>query len=306
MESIMKPTVSRILLLMLLSWVSASAIGQPIGDKPSYLWGSISSVPNQDAIRATIWAPGLDEGYVPQGLAHIDSTILVASYKSTDPKVGTGPCRVFAVSTATGKQTGYFDMPEDCGHAGGLVMIDSGTVIVSDTRMLYKIDLRRALEAKLALPALLSVAKLSGLVKGSFVDFDGRDVWVGSSEKTPEKARAFRLSLQIFKEDGKTATINETAALSSIPIPTEANGLAFDKKGEMWISASSSKFGALYRLNANTGAILGKYDVVIGIEDLSFDQEGSLWSVSEAGSRRWAKWSHTFPVIFRIDVAKLK
>lgn len=48
------------------------------------------------------------------------------------------------------------------------------------------------------------------------------------------------------------------------------------------------------------------YDVAIGIEDLSFDQEGSLWSVSEAGSRRWAKWSQTFPVIFRIDVAQLK
>ena len=302
----MKPKVSRILALMLVFCISASVFGQPIGDKPSYLWGGISSVANQESISAMIWAPGLDDGYVPQGLAQTDSTVLVASYKSTDPKVGTGPCRVFAVSTATGKQTGYFDMPDDCGHAGGLVMIDPDTVIVSDTRMLYKIDLKRALVAKLALPALLSVAKLSGLVKGSFVDFDGKDLWVGSSEKTSEKARAFRLSLKIFNEDRKTATINETMALSSIPIPTEANGMAFDRKGVMWIAASSSKFGALYRLNPGTGDVLSKYDVVIGIEDLSFDQEGNLWSVSEAGSRRWAKWSQTFPVIFRIDVAKLK
>jgi outer membrane protein assembly factor BamB len=302
----MKLAVWHILSITLACCVSASAMGQPLGDKPTYLKADLSSVANQNAIGTTIWAPGLDDGYVPQGLAHIDSTVLVASYKSVDPKVGSGPCRVFAVSTVTGKQTGYFDMPEDCGHAGGLVMIDTGTVIVSDTRMLYKIDLKRALEAKLALPALLSVAKLSGLVKGSFVDFDGKDIWVGSSEKTPEKARAYRLSLQIFKARGKTATINETMALSSIPIPTEANGLAFNQKGEMWIAASNSKFGALYRLNPSTGEVMGQHDVVIGIEDLSFDQQGNLWSVSEAGSRRWATWRQTFPVIFRLDVAKLK
>jgi streptogramin lyase len=74
----------------------------------------------------------------------------------------------------------------------------------------------------------------------------------------------------------------------------------------MWISASSSKFGALYRLKPVTGEVLSKHEVAIGIEDLSFDPEGSLWTVSEAGSRRWAKWSQTFPVIFRIDVTKLK
>jgi hypothetical protein len=303
----MKPMLFKIISLLWVSCASVVAWAQPvIGDKPNYLSGSISSVANQQAIGAMIWAPGLDDGYVPQGLTHLASTLLVAAYKSTDPKVGKGPCRVFAVSTVTGQQTGYFDMPEDCGHAGGLVMIDPGTLIVSDTRMLYKIDLKRALQAKAALPALLSVAKLSGLVKGSFVDFDGKDLWVGSSEKTPEKARAFRLSLQIFKQGGKAAAINESAALSSIPIPTEANGMAFDRKGEMWIAASSSRFGALYRLNPHTGEVLNQYDMATGIEDLTFDQEGYLWSVSEAGSLRWLKWSQTFPVIFRMDVSKLK
>jgi hypothetical protein len=302
----MTSTLSRALSWVLLSFVSASAMGQPIGDKPKYLQGTVSSVANQDAIVGMIWAPGLDDGYVPQGLAHTSSTVLVASYKSADPKVSTGPCRVFVVSTATGRQTGYFDMPDDCGHAGGLAMMDPGTVIVSDTRTLYKIDLKRAVEAKLALPGLLSVVKLKGLVKGSFVDFDGKDLWVGSSEKSAEKARAFRFAPSIFKNGGKVASINEAAALASIPIPTEANGMAFDSKGVMWIAASSSKFGALYRLNPRTGEILGQHDTAIGIEDLSFDQKGRLWSVSEAGSSRWSKWSQTFPVVFHMDVAKLK
>jgi hypothetical protein len=286
--------------------MAAHAQGQPIGDRPSYLAGKVSAVANQQAIRTMIWAPGLDDGYVPQGLAHVGSTVLVASYKSADPKVSTGPCRVFAVSAVTGKQTGYFDMPSDCGHAGGLVMVDPKTVVVSDTRMLYKLDLKRALEAKHAGPALLSTAKLGGLVKGSFVDFDGKDLWVGSSEKTAEKARAYRLSLQIFKRKGITSAINQSAALSSIPIPTEANGMAFDRDGVMWIAASSSKFGSLYRLSPKTGEVMHRYDVATGIEDLSFDPDGGLWSVSEAGSRRWSTWRQTFPVIFRMDVTKLK
>jgi hypothetical protein len=295
-----------VLSLALLFAACGPAIGQPLGDKPGYLWGGVSSVANRQAINVMICAPGLDDGYVPQGIAHNGATVLMSGYKSVDPKVGTGPCRVFAVSTASGKPTGYFDMPGDCGHAGGLTMVDAGTVVVADTRTLYKIDLRRALEARHATPALLSVVKLGGLVKGSFIDFDGKDLWVGSSEKTPDKARAFRLSLQLFAPGGTSATVNEAAALSSIPIPTEANGMAFDAKGVMWVAASNSRFGALYRVSPSTGEVLAKHDMVIGIEDLSVDPQGGLWSVSEAGSRRWSKWSQTFPVIFRVDVDRLE
>ena len=292
--------------MALLCGAIGSAAGEPLGDKPRYLWGGVGAVANRQAIDVTIWAPGLDDGYVPQGIAHHGATVLLSSYKSTDPKVSTGPCRVFAVAAASGKPTGHFDLPEDCGHAGGLAMIDADTVVVADTRTLYKIDLRRALEARQAAAGLLSVVKLSGLVKGSFVDFDGKDLWVGSYEKAPDKARAFRLSLQMFVPGGTSATVNESAALSSIPIPTEANGMAFDAKGAMWVSASSSRFGALYRLSASTGEVMAKHDMVIGIEDLSFDPQGRLWSVSEAGSRRWLTWSQTFPVIFRLDVDKLE
>ena len=59
-------------------------------------------------------------------------------------------------------------------------------------------------------------------------------------------------------------------------------------------------------MRPDTGEILAKHDMVIGIEDLSFDPQGRLWSVSEAGSRRWSQWSQTFPVIFRVDVDKLE
>lgn len=45
--------------------------------------------------------------------------------------------------------------------------------------------------------------------------------------------------------------------------------------------------------------------MVIGIEDVEFDDDGKLWSVSEAGSQRWLYWPQTFPVLFQIDVSRL-
>jgi hypothetical protein len=286
--------------------VAAPPKTETLGQKPSYIWGGVSSVPNEHAITRTIWAPGLDDGYVPQGLTCLGDTVLVAAYNSTDPKVDKGPCRVFSVSVKDGKQTGYFDMPEECGHAGGLALIGGGMLVVSDTRTLYEIDLGRALESKNAKDTLISVVKLGGALKGSFVDFDGTDLWIGSSEKDAEKARAHRLSLGIFKQFNGKPAIKEDLALSAIPIPTEANGMAFDASGTLWLASSNSKYGALYRLNSKTGEVQSRFEMVIGIEDLGFDADGMLWALSEAGSRRWSKWSKTFPVIFQTDVSALK
>lgn len=278
----------------------------PLGEKPSYLWGGPSSVPNEQAVLKTIWAPGLADGYVPQGLAYAGGSVFVAAYNSTDPKVDKGPCRVFSVAAADGRLQGFFDLPESCGHAGGIAAIDAGTLVVSDTRILYKIDVARALASGKAEDGLLGVVKLAGALKGSFADFDGKDLWVGSSEKSEDKARAYRLSLSIFDEFNGKGAIREDKALASIPIPVLANGMAFDAKGNLWITSSNSKLGELYRLNPADGAILARHEMVIGIEDLGFDEQGRMWSVSEAGTRRWAGWSKTYPLLFQIAPESLK
>jgi hypothetical protein len=43
-----------------------------------------------------------------------------------------------------------------------------------------------------------------------------------------------------------------------------------------------------------------------GIEDISFDPQGGLWAVSEAGSKRWLGWATFFPVVFRLELASLR
>jgi hypothetical protein len=51
---------------------------EPMGAKPTCILGMVSSVPNQQAISKTIWAPGLDDGFVPQGLTNAPGQVLIA------------------------------------------------------------------------------------------------------------------------------------------------------------------------------------------------------------------------------------
>lgn len=284
--------------------LTASAM-EVLGKKPSHIWGGPSSVANDQAITKMIWAPGIDDGYVPQGMTWADGAVYLSAYRSTDPKVDRGPCRIFKVDPESGNTLGQFDLPADCGHAGGLAYAGKSLLIAADTRRLYKIDMAAAFAPGDSSNAVTATVSLSGELKGSFVDFDRDSVFIGSYEKDATKAKGHFLPLTVFDtHNGKT--VNETAASRSIPLPPAAQGAAFDKAGNLWISASGSRFGQLSRLDSKTGQTLSSFEMVIGIEDIAFDDEGRLWSVSEAGSLRWQKWSKTFPVIFRVDPGKLK
>ena len=292
-------------LLLLAASLALPVHGEILGKKPGYLPGEASAVANEQAVTRAIWAPGLDEGYVPQGVAFEAAHVLVSGYRSTDPKVGTGPCRVFRIEAATGRDAGSFDLPGECGHAGGIAGMGGGVIVVADTRRLYRIDLAKALATGKGEDGLTATLRLSGALKGSFAAFDGRDLWIGTYDKDASKARLHRLAVKLFDERNGS-TLTDDMAEASLPIPAEAQGAAFDKDGGLWLASSSSRQGTLYRLDRATGAVLAKHDVAVGIEDLEFDGEGRMWSVSEAGSRRWIKWSTTYPVVFQLDLAKLK
>ena len=291
--------------LVLVSMPFSIMAADVLGKKPRHVWGSPSSVVNVQALTKLIWAPGIDDGYVPQGLTVAEGSVLVSGYKSTDPKVDRGPCRVFKVDVKSGEYTGQFDLPEDFGHAGGLVYVGQGALVACDTRRLYKIDMNKAFQDGDTKNALLSALRLAGELKASFVDFDGMAIFVGSSEKDANKAKGFFLPVSIFEtHNGKT--VKEDMALKSFPIAVEAQGAAFDKQGNLWMTFSSSKHGKLQKVDPNSAKVLAEYEMVIGIEDIGFDEDGRLWSVSEAGSLRWSRWAKTFPVVFQIDVTKLK
>ena len=123
------------IILAELALVAGSALAaDPLGTAPTYASRTLGPVPNEQAITRRIWAPGLDDGYVPQGLAVVGAALYVASYHSVDVKQDRGPCRVFRIDMTTGATTGTLDLPASCGHAGGLARGPSGRLLVADTR----------------------------------------------------------------------------------------------------------------------------------------------------------------------------
>jgi hypothetical protein len=276
------------------------------GAPPSYLDKVTASVPNLHALGRRFWTPGLDEGFVPQGLTIADGAILVSSYHPMpDLKSNTGPCRVFRIDMGSGDITGFFDLPVgECTHSGGLAYLGNGQLMLADTRELFLIDLAKALSTGKAQGAMKAV-KITGELRGSFAGANGADAWIGTWTKEGAHAHLWRLKPGFFDEFDGQAVDEKQGAVESVPIPLEVQGLAFDGAGDPWVSASNSKWGKLYHLGRQ-GDIKAEYPMVAALEDIEFDDLGRLWGLSESGTRKYMKWETHFPNIFEIDVSKLR
>ncbi|HYC36388.1 MAG TPA: hypothetical protein VEC19_08190 [Usitatibacter sp.] len=293
-------------LLAAAALMPASALAAEIlGEKPTYLEAVTEGVPNAQAIGVRIWVPGLEEGFVPQGLTVAEGHVLVSSYRSTEPKVNTGPCRVYSIEASTGKLAGQFDIaPGTCTHAGGLAYLGNGMLMLADTRQIFRIDLKRALADGHAGNAMRGAVRIMGELRGSFGAFDGKDAWIGTWTKDAAKSRMFRLHPRFF-DDNDGMTVNEEKSVESIRIPLESQGAAFDASGNVWVSVSDSRVGKLHRLD-RAGAVQASYEMMPGIEDLGFDAAGRLWAVSESGTKKYLSWGTKFPFVFAMDMTKLK
>ena len=180
--------------------------GQAMGSKPTYLDAFTQDVPNAAARSHRIYTPGLDEGYVPQGLTSAGGYLFVSSYKpAPDLKSNSGPCRVFRIEAATGKPAGHFDIPAgSCTHSGGLAHMGQGQLLLADTRQIFLVDVDKALESGTSAGASKAV-KVAGALRGSYATFDGKDAWIGTWTKDQPKARMFRLDPRLFDDfDGQT------------------------------------------------------------------------------------------------------
>ena len=277
-----------------------------LGVKPRYLANPTSAFPNMQATSNQIWAPGLDHEYVPQGLAIDGRTVLLASYRSGDLSKTSGPCRIFRVDMATGREIAHFDAPVGCGHAAGLANVSGGLLVLADIHDLWRIDIEQAFKDGNTRHAVRGHVKLAGELEGHFATFDGADLWIGIYTVTKEAARAkmYRLPLLVFDQfDGRA--IDEKQALEVIQVPPLGQGAAF-AGDKLWMAASSSRTGALYCLDRRTGRIIQRYEILNGIEGIAFDEAGQLWAASEAGSKKYQHWPQLLPIIFQVDVAKLR
>jgi hypothetical protein len=190
-----------------------------------------------------------------------------------------------------------------CTHAGGLAYVGDGKLFLADTRQVFLVDLEKAFASGSAAGNMKAV-RIGGNLRGSFAAGDGKAMWIGTWTKEQPKALMFRLDPKIF-EDSEGQFVDHGRALETIPIPLEAQGAAFGPDGDLWVSASSGRFGKLYRLDRR-GNVKAQHEMVIGLEDVGFDAKGRLWAVSESGTRKYMHWETKFPFVFEVEVAKLK
>jgi hypothetical protein len=263
---------------------------QPSGTTPTISNRPLSDVPNQQAMTAKFWVPDLDVGFVPQGLAFQGGQVVLAGYMSTESDQSRGPCKLIWISTSTGRASKRLALPSACGHAGGVAAMGGGRLVVADTRMLFIVSGGR----------VSNTVKLNGALRGSFADFDGRDLWIGSYDKNG--GSLWRIPQTALSK----SEISEADAAETLPAPSSAQGLAFDRQGQMWVTTSGSREGAIHKVDRRTGQVQATYAAPAGIEDIAFDGSGRLWASSEAGSRRWSAWSTFFPLVFALDVNRLK
>jgi sugar lactone lactonase YvrE len=276
--------------LALVTSGAAQTAVAPGGVAPTVVTRTLSSVPNEQAITRRFWVPGLDAGFVPQGMAFQGGSLVLGGYISTDPQQSKGPCRLYWIDPASGAARRSLNLPSSCGHAGGLAALADGRIVVADTERLFVVAGGR----------VTATIELGGALRGSFADFDGKDLWIGSYGRGG--GSLWRLPLSVLGQ----GSIDPSAALTTLSAPAGAQGLAFDRSGQMWLTTSGSRNGAILRLDKATGQTLASYDAPAGIEDIAFDGAGRLWASSEAGSRRWSGWSTFYPLVFAIDLERLR
>lgn len=295
--------------LFLLPAMSARAqTAAPGGEAPHYSDRALSATPLDAAIRIRHWAPGLNDGYVPQGLTFARGTLFIGAYRSTDAKINRGPARVFAVDPQGGAVIGGFDLPAAIGHADGLAATPDGSLLylADNSRALFAFDLPRSLQAGRAVPVGEPRRPAGGGHQpgSNLLAFDGTLLWFGRFQRDGQAQLFAADPAKIFT--GSQAPLTEAETARRIPLPLLAQGATFDAAGQLWISTSNGSGGRLYRLDAQSGRIAAEYPAVAGLEDLARGPGGLLWAIDEAGSQRWNGWKTFFPLLFAFDPSALQ
>jgi sugar lactone lactonase YvrE len=275
--------------------------GAILGRRPSYGPAVTGTVPNLAAIDRLTWMPGLDMGWNPQGLAVAQGSLFVSAYRSGRFDQFQGPCRVFRLDPATGRETGRVDVPPPCGHAGGLAYAGNGTLYIADTRTLFAVVLDAAFTAA---PPRFRSFPLGRGIGGGFAASGRGAVWLGSYSHGPG-GRIFEFRAATLDALAAGAAVETKHAARQLAISSHAQGAAFDPAGSLWIARSDIAWGSLDRLDTATGRVAARYPAPGGIEGIAFDPSGRLWAVSEAGSRHLPLRYPFFPLVFRLDPARL-
>ncbi len=283
-------------------WIKRDAAAPAIlGIRPSYGPSTISSVPNLAAAGSLLWVPGVDDGWNPQGLTFVARNLLISAYRSERFGVNRGPCRVFQVDPVTGFETGHFDVPPPCGHAGGLAYAGNGRLYIADTHTLFEVDLARAFNGS---DPPFRTFPLGPELKGALAGSGRDEIWLGTYEED-RPGRIFKFDRAVLEALPDRSVLSKELASVSLVIPSYAQGAAPAPSGKLWVARSEIGWGSLEKIDIATGRVEQRYAAPGGIEGIVFADAGRLWAVSEAGARHFPWHYPFFPVVFQLEVNRL-
>ena len=290
--------------VLLATLATAALAAEPVlGTAPSYADGrTLTEGPNADAADLRIWLPDLDAGDVPQGLTVFGGSVLVAAYR--EDRAGPQDCRIHRFDATTGAHTGTAEVPAACSHAGGMA-VAGGRLFLTDTWALIELDAGALFDPQRHDRGVLRWISLRFPLRGSFAAGTAEGLWIGEYKRTAGASLRF-VTLDTIDAADRVAGLGPDAIAREIPTPARSQGAAVGPDGALWLSASSSQFGRLYRLDPASGDVLAEFAAPVGTEDLGIDADGRLWTVSEAGSAKYLNWPAFNPLVMRLRPEALR
>lgn len=249
------------------------------------------------------------EGYVAQGVTLTSDKILYSVYPKTGYAPESAVSKVEIHNRDSHEKIGSFELPKEIKHAGGMAIDKEGNLLVSDTHALYKIDLKKAEKDGHCEHAVLGKRKLENGVQGSSIAYDsktGRVLVVQFHNIT--QAEGFFFDTQQIFENTSDVVLSGKEALGAVKLPCQVQGAAWDAQGNLWLSRSNLwTKGEVCRIDESTGEILERHQLIAGLQDIEFDNDGKLWTLSEAGAKPYEWMTHVeFAKVFQLNMNNLK
>lgn len=196
------------------------------GDEPLYDARDLSAVPNAAAIGRRYWMPGLNDGFVPQGLTVFGNEILVAAYQSETLEQDNGPARVYRLARSDGRLLGSFALPATYGHPGGLAAVGDNVFVANSGRLLA-LDFARSCAAGECVP--LGERLVDKAMGPSFLAATADTLWFGPYRRKGEP-NLYGVPLARVLSGGERP-IGLSDAAATLPLPLFVQGATFDRKG---------------------------------------------------------------------------
>jgi hypothetical protein len=273
-----------------------------IGPDPLLATGrTLATFPNDHAICEAVWVPTLDDGFIPQGIALLgDGTALISGHVFGNGSVPF-QLRIAHVDLADGSLL-HLNIFPWAGRGHSILLDDTGRVWVATGQKLLTWANVDELFSGTA-PKAVARAKPHDLALSYLAEGGGESMWIGSGFLLYE----FPLDLLLAKANarkGSLKKLSRTEATTVLPTGKHLKGAVLTDPNS-WTSASLRARGRCATLNVG---LLGetRFGFVAGIGDVTLDESGALWMVSEAGSAQYPDQRFPFfPVIAKVDTTTL-